>query len=110
MRRPSPPKGAAAPSPDGPTTAGTLLSSASPTGVWADIAHVALRVVFRVPVVGWMLREAVEGGAESRRFFACNLAMLAAFAVLAFGVQALLVIALALVPIAFISILIMASG
>ena len=79
-------------------------------GAVASFGRAALAVMFRLPVVGRVLREAIHGKDEDRMFFALNLALLAVLLVLVFGVQALFLLALASVPIAFLFILMLTAG
>ena len=80
------------------------------SGLVADFGRRALRVAYHVPVVGWMVREAVEGSDRDRLFFALNLALAVALAIAFFGLQAVFFLALALVPVAFVLILLLAAA
>lgn len=89
---------------------GAKPAPARSSGALTQLGRLALAAVFLVPVIGWLLREAVQGSDEDRTYFALNLAMLAALAVLVFGFQALFVIAMICVPITFLLILLMTLG
>lgn len=49
-----------------------------------------LRFIFAIPVFGWLLRDAVYGPPSARGWFVANLAMIWAFAIVAFGSPALI--------------------
>lgn len=76
----------------------------------ADLGAAALKLVYLVPVFGWLLREAVQGSDEDRTFFAINLALSGVLVAVLFGFQALFFIALASVPLVFLSILLLTTG
>lgn len=80
------------------------------SGLLADVGRTAVRAICLVPVVGWMVREAIEGSDRDRWFFALNLALVVGLAIAFFGLQAVFFIALALVPVAFVLILILAAA
>lgn len=76
----------------------------------AGLGRFVLQAVYRVPVIGWMVRELVHGSDEDRTFFALNLGLIALFLLLGFGFPTLLVFALALVPVAFLAMLFLTVG
>lgn len=49
-----------------------------------------LRFIFAIPVVGWLLRDAVQGPPSARGWFVANLAMIWVFAIVFFGYPALI--------------------
>ncbi|MEW5424187.1 hypothetical protein [Amorphus sp. 3PC139-8] len=49
-----------------------------------------LRVAYAVPVIGWLLRDAVEGRPSARAWFIANLAMIWFLAIYFFGYPALI--------------------
>lgn len=53
------------------------------------------RVIYRIPVFGWLLRDAVEGDALSKAFFAFNMLVIWALAIAFFGYPAVILPALA---------------
>lgn len=66
------------------------------TPAWrVALGRVLLRVICHVPVLGWMVRDAVYGRDSARSFFAVNLILITGLAVWFFGYPALIVIALA---------------
>lgn len=65
------------------------------------LGAVVLRAFFLVPVLGWLLKDAVNGRESARIFFAVNCVLLLAAAVAVFGYPVLIVAALALVPVVF---------
>jgi len=64
-------------------------------------AGFVLRLVYAVPLVGWLIEDAVKGRESAKLFFAlnCLFALIAAIAV--FGYPVLIVFALATVPVVF---------
>jgi hypothetical protein len=67
----------------------------------------ALKALYAVPVLGWLLKDAVNGRASAKAFFALNCALLLAAAVAVFGYPVLIVAALALVPVVFVSLFVL---
>lgn len=47
-----------------------------------------LRLVYTIPVFGWLLRDAVQGPPSSRGWFVANLAMIWVFAIVFLGYPA----------------------
>ncbi len=78
----------------------------------ARIAHplspfgaIALKAVYLVPLFGWMLKEAVEGGLEERAYFGLALFVAAVLSIVLVGYPAFIVIVLSMVPCAFIALI-----
>jgi hypothetical protein len=67
--------------------------------------HALMRFLYWVPVLGRMLREAVEGPVQATYLFIANLLMTVALLVIVFGIRAIVPVALAGVAVMFISIL-----
>ena len=67
----------------------------------ARLGGFCLKLVYAVPLVGWLIEDAVKGRESAKLFLALNVFILAAAAVAVFGYPALIVMALALVPIVF---------
>jgi hypothetical protein len=55
-------------------------------------------VVYKIPVFGWMLREAVYGPATAKALFAINCVLLWLLAISYFGYPAIIIPALCAVP------------
>ena len=68
------------------------------------------KALFRIPVFGWMAREAVEEGGTSMVLFLVNLALLWLLAVLVFGYPAIILPALFLVPVIFVLLILITKG
>ncbi|MCL6708450.1 hypothetical protein M8R20_15775 [Pseudomonas sp. R2.Fl] len=68
------------------------------------------RVLYNVPVFGWMLKEAVAGSATTRVLFIVNLVLLWLLAVVWFGYPAIILPALAAVPVVFILLILITKG
>ena len=66
------------------------------------------RLIYAVPVIGRMLREAVEGDGTTKAFFAANVLMMWALAVIFLGYPALIVMALALSALVFVALIALA--
>ena len=71
------------------------------------LGAVVLRAFFLVPVLGWLLKDAVNGRESARIFFAVNCVLLLAAAVAVFGYPVLIVAALAMVPVVFASLFVL---
>lgn len=52
------------------------------------------RAIYRIPVFGWLLRDAVEGDWLSKAFFAFNMLVIWALAIALFGYAAVILPAL----------------
>ncbi|MEM8878003.1 MAG: hypothetical protein AAGD23_09025 [Pseudomonadota bacterium] len=73
----------------------TVASDPAPMPAWrANLGQIVLRAIYHVPVLGWMLRDAVHGRDSARSFFAINLILILALAIWLFGYPALIGIAL----------------
>lgn len=63
--------------------------------VLGGIGMALLRLVYFIPVFGWMVREAVEGSLEAKAYFVLSMFLTAVALVITFGYPALITIALA---------------
>ena len=68
------------------------------------------RMIYRVPVFGWMLKEAVSGPVTAKVLFIVNLLLVWLLAILAFGYPAIIIPALAAVPTVFVILLLITKG
>ncbi len=59
-------------------------------------------IVYRIPVFGWALREAVHGPGTTKALFIVNMVLAWLLAILKFGYPAIILPALAFVPIMFV--------
>ncbi|WP_422365515.1 hypothetical protein [Pelagibius sp.] len=84
-----------------PAQAIAPLSTSNAPGLGHRIGGFALRLLYAVPLLGWMIEDAVKGRESAKLFFAlnCLFALLAAIAF--FGYPALIVFALVMVPVVF---------
>ena len=55
---------------------------------------IVARLAFRVPVIGWLARDAAYGASDAKYFFAGNIVALLVLAVYFFGYPALIIFAL----------------
>ena len=62
-------------------------------------------LMYRVPLFGWILKEAVQGPITAKVLFVANLLMVWLLAILTFGYPAIIVPALAAVPAMFVVLL-----
>ncbi|MAS41865.1 hypothetical protein SAMN05444336_10254 [Albimonas donghaensis] len=60
-----------------------------------------LNLIYRVPLIGWMIRDAMEGEEDAPVWFAVNLLMLWVLAGVIFGIQGVAMLALIATPIVF---------
>ncbi|THV20297.1 hypothetical protein [Peteryoungia ipomoeae] len=67
-------------------------------------------VVYRVPVLGWMLKEAVEGTNTAKVLFVVNLLLLWLLAIFTFGYPAIILPALVAVPAVFVVLVLITMG
>ena len=73
---------------------------AAPT--WPRTAgRLCLRLIYAVPLLGWLIEDAVTGRESAKLFLALNVAFLWLAAIALFGYPAIILPALALVPLAF---------
>ncbi len=68
------------------------------------------QIIYRVPLFGWMLREAIYGPTTAKVLFVVNLLLLWLLAIVAFGYPAIILPALAAVPIMFVVLLLITKG
>ncbi|MBR0557808.1 hypothetical protein J5J10_19140 [Ciceribacter sp. L1K23] len=68
------------------------------------------RVIYHVPVFGWMLKEAVLGPVTAKILFVVNLVLLWILAIVFFGYPAIILPALAAVPAMFLVLILIMKG
>ncbi|MEM6665001.1 MAG: hypothetical protein AAF638_01220 [Pseudomonadota bacterium] len=68
-----------------------------------------MKAIFAIPLIGWMLREAVYGTDKDRGWFILNVLMTVVLAVAFFGYPALIIAALAATATAFVMVVLVAS-
>ena len=68
------------------------------------------RLVYHVPLFGWMLKEAVQGSQTAKVLFLINCALLWLLAIFAFGYPAIIIPALTLVPVIFVLLIVITMG
>ncbi len=68
------------------------------------------RIVFAIPVLGWMLKDVVYGDRDNIYYFIGALLSLWGIAILQFGLLGLFLPALALVPVIFLTLVILTRG
>ncbi|GEO86889.1 MULTISPECIES: hypothetical protein [Alphaproteobacteria] len=68
------------------------------------------RMVYHVPVFGWMLKEAVSGPITAKVLFILNLLLVWLLAILTFGYPAIIIPALAAVPSMFVILILITKG
>ncbi|MGC4410910.1 hypothetical protein D4A92_03350 [Rhizobium rosettiformans] len=68
------------------------------------------QMIYRVPLFGWMLREAIYGPTTAKVLFVVNLLLLWLLAIVAFGYPAIILPALAAVPSMFVVLLLITKG
>lgn len=67
-------------------------------------------IMYRVPLFGRMLKEAIYGSTTAKVLFVVNLLMVWILAILAFGYPAIILPALAAVPTMFVVLLLITKG
>ncbi|RYC25795.1 hypothetical protein [Ciceribacter ferrooxidans] len=68
------------------------------------------RMVFSVPVFGWMLREAFTGPTTAKLLFILNLVLVWILAIAYFGYPAIILPALTAVPVIFTTLIVITKG
>jgi hypothetical protein len=69
-----------------------------------------LRLIYRIPLIGWMIRDAAEGREDAKIWFLLNILMIWGMAIGFIGYPALIVPLLALVPVIFLGIIAITAG
>ena len=67
-------------------------------------------MIYRVPLFGWMLREAIGGSATAKVLFIVNLLLVWLLAIVTFGYPAIILPALAAVPTMFVVLILITKG
>ncbi len=68
------------------------------------------QMIYRVPLFGWMLKEAIYGPTTAKVLFVVNLLLLWLLAIVVFGYPAIILPALAAVPTMFVVLLLITKG
>ena len=68
------------------------------------------RMIYHVPVFGWMLKEAVSGSTTAKVLFIVNLLLVWLLAILAFGYPAIIIPGLTAVPLMFVVLILITKG
>ena len=67
-------------------------------------------MIYRVPLFGWMLKEAIHGPTTAKVLFVVNLLLVWLLAILAFGYPAIIIPALTAVPVMFAVLILISKG
>ncbi|QEE45240.1 hypothetical protein FVA81_11735 [Rhizobium sp. WL3] len=67
-------------------------------------------LIYRVPLIGWILKEAMQGPTTAKVLFVVNLLMVWLLAILTFGYPAIIIPALAAVPAMFVVLILITKG
>ncbi|MCY1381291.1 hypothetical protein D9M69_691810 [compost metagenome] len=68
------------------------------------------KMLYHVPVFGWMLKEAARGSGTAKVLFLINCMPIWLLAIIAFGYPAIIIPALALVPTVFVLLILITTG
>ena len=68
------------------------------------------RMIYHVPVFGWMLKEAITGPVTAKVLFIVNLLLVWLLAIITFGYPAIIIPALAAVPTMFVILIMITKG
>lgn len=68
------------------------------------------RMIYHVPIFGWMLKEAIKGPTTAKVLFVVNLLLVWLLAILAFGYPAIIIPALVAVPTMFVILIMITNG
>lgn len=69
-----------------------------------------MKLVYHIPLFGWMLKEAASGSPAAQVLFLVNMAALWLLAVLIFGYPAIIIPALVAVPTIFVLLILITKG
>ncbi|MBC2775467.1 hypothetical protein H6M51_21635 [Rhizobium sp. AQ_MP] len=67
-------------------------------------------IIYRVPLFGWMLKEAIHGPTTAKVLFVVNLLLIWVLAIATFGYPAIIIPALSAVPIMFVLLILITKG
>lgn len=67
-------------------------------------------IIYRVPLFGWMLKEAIQGPTTAKVLFVVNVLLLWVLAIVTFGYPAIIIPALSAVPIMFVLLILITKG
>jgi hypothetical protein len=67
-------------------------------------------LIYRIPILGWLLREAAEGSGNIKALFLVNCALIWLLAIIAFGYPAIIIPALCAVPTIFVLLILITAG
>lgn len=67
-------------------------------------------MIYRVPLFGWMLKEAIQGPTTAKVLFVVNVLLLWILAIVTFGYPAIIIPALSAVPIMFVLLILITKG
>lgn len=68
------------------------------------------RIVYSVPVIGWMLKDVIHGHKDNKWYFLAAVVSIWAMAILTFGYPAFFLPILAMVPVAFVALVLITRG
>ena len=68
------------------------------------------KMIYNVPVFGWMLKEAMSGSTTAKVLFIINLLLVWLLAIITFGYPAIILPALAAVPTMFVLLILITKG
>lgn len=70
----------------------------------------AQRILFSIPILGWMLKDVMYGDSDNIYYFLLAIVSLWGIAILQFGLLGLMIPALALVPVVFLTLIVITRG
>ena len=68
------------------------------------------RILFSIPILGWMLKDVMYGDSDNIYYFLLAIVSLWGIAILQFGLLGLMIPALALVPVVFLTLILITRG
>ena len=68
------------------------------------------RILFKIPVLGWMLKDVMHGEDDNIYYFLLAVVSLWGIAILQFGLLGLMIPALLLVPVVFVTLIVITRG
>ena len=69
-----------------------------------------MQLIYHIPILGWLIREAAEGSANTKTLFLLNCIAMWLLAIFFFGYPAIIIPALCLVGIVFVLLIMITKG
>lgn len=101
---------AGGPRADDQTQAQALIADCPSSEIGITNMSTALRIFYRIPLIGWLVNDAIHGAPDAKYYFAANLALSFVLLLYAFGYAFLISVALAATALGFVSLFALTSA